>query len=131
MTLFIKDYVKAKKYYLKTLAGNLEDADINGNYARFLLITNKKNEATKYLEKAFTLNDNEKNDLLVELWFYKYAHYLESLDEAEKAIEDLLKEEVQSIGWNLDINVEIAIKDGHPNPEKLKELAQRITELKD
>ncbi|MCH8170190.1 MAG: hypothetical protein IIB07_03540 [Bacteroidetes bacterium] len=126
-----KDYVNAEKHYLKALAIDPEDANINGNYAIFLLIRNRKNEATKYLEKAFQINNNEKNDLLVELWFYKYAHYIESLNESEKAIEVLLKEGVRSIGWNLDQNIEVAIENGHPNPEKLKELAQRITKLKD
>jgi len=124
-----KDYENAEKYYLKALAIDPENANTNGNYASFLLIKNTKNEATKHLEKAFQLNNNEKNDLSVELWFYKYAHYTESLDESEKAIESLLKEGVRSIGWNLDKNVEVAIENGHPNPEKLKELAERITKL--
>ncbi len=124
-----KDYENAEKYYLKALAIDPEHANTNGNYAGFLLIKNRKIEATKHLEKAFQLNNNEKNGLLVELWFYKYAHYPESLDESEKAIESLLKEGVRSIGWNLDKNVEVAIENGHPNPEKLKELAERITKL--
>jgi Tfp pilus assembly protein PilF len=122
-----KDYENAEKHYIKALSLEPEKANFNGNYASFLLITNRKNEATTYLEKAFQLSDNKKNDLLVELWFYKYAHYLESLDESEKKVEELLKEGVRSIGWNLDKNVEVAIESGHPNPEKLKELAQRIT----
>ena len=124
-----KDYVNAEKYYLKALSIDSENASINGNYASFLLITNRKNEATKYLEKAFQLNNFEKNDLLVELCFYKYAHYFETLDESEKAIEELLKEGVRSIGWILDQNVEVAIENGHPDPVKLKELAERITKL--
>ena len=83
------------------------------------------------MEKAFSLNNNEKNDLLVELWFYKYAHYLESIEESEKIIEVLLSEGVRSIDWNLDLNVKTAIENGHPNPEKLKEFEQRITMLED
>ena len=112
--------MNAEKHYLKALAIDPEDANIYGNYASFLLIRNRKNEATKYLEKAFQINNNEKNDLLVELWFYKFAHYIESLNESEKAIEVLLKEGVRSIGWNFDQNIEVAIENGHPNPEKLK-----------
>jgi tetratricopeptide (TPR) repeat protein len=122
-----KDYENAEKYYLKALALDSENANNNGNYAGFLLITNRKNEATKYLDKAFRLNNNEKTGLLVELLFYKYAHYTESIKESEKTIEELLKEGIQSIGWNLDKNVEVAIKNGHPNPKKLKEFAERIT----
>ena len=126
-----KNYENAEKYYLKALSIEPEDGVFNGNYASFLLITNRIKEATKYLEKAFSLNNNEKNDLLVELWFYKYAHYLESIEESEKIIEVLLSEGVRSIDWNLDLNVKTAIENGHPNPEKLKEFEQRITMLED
>jgi Tfp pilus assembly protein PilF len=126
-----KDYVNAEKYYLKALFIDPENANYNGNYTQFLLTMNRINKATKFLGKAFLLNNNEKNDLLVELWFYKYAHYIESLDESEKAIELLLKEGVRSIDWNLGPNVEIAIKNGHTNPEKLKELAAKIIKLED
>ena len=65
--------------------------------------------------------------MLAELWFYKYAHYPESIEETEKEIEQLLSEGVRSIGWDLSSNVETAIANGHPHPEKLKELASRIT----
>ena len=68
---------------------------------------------------------------MVELWFYKYAHYTESLAEAESKIEEFVKEGVRSLGWNLEENVEAAIKNGHPNPMKLKELAKRITTMED
>ncbi|MES2574465.1 MAG: hypothetical protein V4572_05955 [Bacteroidota bacterium] len=124
-----KDYETAEKHYLKALSIDSENANINGNYANFLLIRNRKDEATNYLEKAFILNKNEKNDLLIELWFYKYAHYFESLEESEKIIEELLKDGIQSINWDLDQNIEVAIENNHPNPEKLKEFAERITKL--
>lgn len=121
-----KDYDKAEHYYLKALSIDPKDANCNGNFACLLLIINKKEEATKYLEAAF-LNNNERNGLLAELWFYKYAHYPESIEETEKEIEQLLSEGVRSIGWDLSSNVETAIANGHPHPEKLKELATRIT----
>jgi len=124
-----KDYVNAEKYYLKALSIDPEDANFNGNYAQYLLNMDRKSEATKYLEKALKLNKGEKIALLVELWFYKYAHYFESLEESENEIEKLLKEGIRSPGWDLILNVEVAIKNGHPNPEKLKELAERITKL--
>ncbi len=129
LTLVKKDYVNAEIHFLKALFINPLHADFNGNYAYILLITGRQNEATKYIEKAFLLNNNEKRDLLVELWFYKYAHYQDSLAESEKAIEELLNEGVQSIDWNFDKNIEIAIANGHPNPDKLKEFAERITKL--
>lgn len=122
-----KDYNNAEKYYLKALTSQPDSAHSNGNYAHFLLALNRKNEATSYLENAFILIDNKPIDLLLELWFYKYAHYLEALEASENAIEDLLKKGVRSIGWNFEQNIEVAIENGHPNPEKLKELAERIT----
>lgn len=122
-----EDYENAEKYYQKALFIDPNNANLNGNYASLLLVTNKISEATTYLELAFKLNKDEKISLLTELWFYKYAHYFDSLEESENAIEELLNEGYQSIGWDLTQNVEIAIKNGHPNPKKLKELAKRIT----
>jgi hypothetical protein len=51
------------------------------------------------------------------------------MEEAEKSIEILLEEGGQSVGWNLEQNIEVAISNSHPNPKKLKELAERITKL--
>lgn len=121
------DYDNAEKYYRKALVIEPQNANTIGNYACFLFIRNKTDDATQYIESAFLYNNNERNGLLAELWFYKYAHYPESCEEAEKEIEQLLSEGVRSIGWNFDGNVETAIANGHPHPDKLKELAARIT----
>ncbi len=126
-----KDYEGAEKFYKKALELDPEDANINGNYAQFLLIVGRKEEATEYLEKALKLSSGEKNDLTLELWFYRYAHYSEFLDEAEENIEKLLDEGIRSIGWDLSENVKIAIKNGHPRPERLKELAEKITKVEE
>lgn len=121
------DAISAERYYIKSLSISPKDPLMNGNYAQILFIINRTDEALACLEKAFLYNKDEKNSLLIELWFYKYAHHLESLTESEEAIELLLKQGVQSIGWSFDKNVEVAIKNGHPNPQKLKEFAKRIT----
>ena len=122
-----KDNENAEKYYLKALSIEPDNANNNGNYAGFLFLVNRNEEAKKLLEEAYNLNQNEKNDLLIELWFYKYAHDFDSLKESEKKIEELLKEGVQSLYWNLEDHIEIAIENGHPNPERLKEFAKKIT----
>ncbi|MCB9354240.1 MAG: hypothetical protein H6575_06705 [Lewinellaceae bacterium] len=124
-----KDYKNAEKYFLKALSADPKNANINGNYAQLLLITIRKSEATKYLEIAFQLNKDEKTDLLVEIWFYRYAHYFELIDEAEKKIGELLKDGIRSIGWDLSLNVKIGIESGHPEPKKLNDLAEKITKL--
>ena len=55
-----KDYSNLEEYWLKALSIAPEHANKNGNYACFLLVRNRTNEATKYLEIAFLLNNNEK-----------------------------------------------------------------------
>ena len=127
LTHMKKDYFKAEKYYLKALSIEPNDANINGNYAGFLLINGRKKEATNYLEKAFILNKNEKIPLLIELWFYKYAHYFETEMGYEKEIELLLNKGIRTIDSFLDMSVAVAIKNGHPNPYKLIEFLERIT----
>ncbi|MEM8506931.1 MAG: tetratricopeptide repeat protein [Bacteroidota bacterium] len=122
-----KDYENAEKYYLKALEIDPENADGNGNFAQLLFILKRSKEAKKYLEKAFALNKDEESDLVIELWFYRYAHCPEYLEEAEKKLEELLAKGIQSVGWNLDENVKVAVEVGHPRPKKLKELAQSIT----
>jgi len=121
-----KDYTKAEEYYLKALSLAPDDADFNGNYAQLLFLLGRKKEAIEHLNKAFE-NNHEQNDLTIELWFYRYAHLPEYLKEAEKKIEELLSQSIRSIGWNFDGNIAQAIKDKHPNPEKLKEFAKRIS----
>jgi Tfp pilus assembly protein PilF len=116
---------EAEKNYLKLISMNPDNAATNGNYAQILLEKGQKEEARMYLDVAF--RDKTENDLLIELWFYKYAHYPEFIQEAESKIEELLSKGLKSKGWNFNGNIEQAIKDGHPNPEKLKEFARRIT----
>ena len=122
-----KDYEQAEKFYLKALQIERDNGHFNGNYAQFLLILSRKEEATKFLNKAFQLNKNEKNDLQIELWFYHYAHYFKEFPEAETQIKELLNEGIRSLHWNLEENITKAIEDGHPEPEKLKALAKQIT----
>ena len=122
----IKNFKKAEQFYLKALDINPNAFNTNCNYAQMLLELGKTQLAQKYIEKAFD-NIIEENDALIELWFYRYAHYPEFLVEAEKKIEELLSKGIRSIAWNFDGNIEIAVKKNHPNPEKLKEFAQRIT----
>jgi protein O-mannosyl-transferase len=122
-----RDYENAEKHYLKALSINDKDATILGNYAQFLLIRNESKKANEYIKTAISINSGEKNDTLIELWFYRYAHYKEFLEEAEKKLEQLLAENIKSIGWNLDDNVKIAIENGHPYPEKLRDFVKRIT----
>jgi len=122
-----KDYKQAEKYYLKALQIEPDNATINGNYAQNLLFTERKEKASKFFAKAFRLNNDNRNRILLKLWFNYFAHYYEEHPEAETEIRQLLDEGVRALHWNLEDNVTKAIEDGHPEPKKLKALAKQIT----
>ena len=103
------------------------NANTNGNYAGFLLAQGKKATATPYLDKGY--ENCEINSILIELWFYRYAHYLEYLEEAHKKLMELIEQGIRSPHWSFDDNIAQAEKDGHPNVEDLKRLAKIITEV--
>ena len=116
----------AEEHFIKYIEEYPDNPSGNGNYAQLLLYRGQKEKAANYINYAL---NNIKNDpeLELELWFYKYAHFPEHLKEAEKNIETLLSKGIKSINWDFDVNIEQALKDKHPNPKKLKEIAKRIT----
>ncbi|MDO6595699.1 hypothetical protein Q4512_02160 [Oceanihabitans sp. 2_MG-2023] len=122
-----KEYEKAEKHYLKAISLNSKDDAISANYAQLLLLTNRKKEAEIFIDKAFKLANGKVYDATIELWFYRFAHFPKYYDEAEKKIEDLLAKGIRSLGWDLSENIKIAEKENHPNTEKLKEFATRIS----
>ena len=117
---------KAETYYKKVLDIEPNNATTNGNYAQFLLIQGKKEEAEIYIENSFR-NYTEQNDVLVELWFYRLAHYPKYYDEAIKELDLLLSKGIKSIAWDFSRNIEQARKENHKNIELLQEYAQKIT----
>lgn len=127
LTHINKNYDRAEEYYKKALELDPNDANDNGNYAQFLLIQGQIEKAKEHITKAFE-NHTKENDLLVELWFYRWAHYPEYFDEAKKELDKLLEAGYHSIGWNFDDNIERAKKDGFEDIELLKRYAKRITE---
>ena len=123
-----KEYEQAEFYYKKSLNINPSNANFNGNYSQFLLIQNRKEEAQQYLQKAFESQTTEE-DLLVELWFYKLAHFQEEYTMAKNKLDELIALEYKSPNWDLSQNIEQAIKENHPHVEVLKEYANKISEL--
>ena len=119
---------EAKTYYKKSLDIEPNHANCNGNYAQFLLILGKDEEAKHYIDNAFKNQTTEK-DLLIELWFYRLAHYPEYFDEAKKELDLLLEKNIRSIGWDFTRNIEQAKKEGHQNMELLEDYAKKITTL--
>ena len=67
---------------------------------------------------------------MLEYWFYMYAHSQDEKQRDQKLseIKKLITSGERSFYWNLDDNVNRAIKDGHPEPEFLKTLAKVISD---
>ncbi len=124
-----KEYDQAETYYKKSLELDPNDTNNNVNYVGFLLGMGRKEEANFYIEKAFDLiSRTPVEDLELELWFYKLAHYPEQYyEEAKTNIDRLLNKNIRSIGWDFSKNIEQAAKEGHLHLDELKEYARRIT----
>ncbi|GAT63819.1 tetratricopeptide repeat protein [Paludibacter jiangxiensis] len=123
-----KDYDSAEVYYKKAIEANPKHANNLGNYAHFLILEKKDFEtAEKYINQVFEMDDNQNIGLLSELWFYRFAHYPQWYEKAEKQLEELIGKGAKSIGWNLQDHVTIAEQQGHPKLDKLKEFARKIT----
>ncbi len=117
---------EAETFYKEALEIKPNNAINNGNYAQFLLIHGKKEKAKSYIENAFK-NQSIKNDLHIELWFYRVAHYPEYFEEAQKELDTLLKKGIRSISWDFSRNIEQAKKEGHKDIKFLEEYAKKIT----
>ncbi|MGD2090337.1 MAG: tetratricopeptide repeat protein, partial [Candidatus Aminicenantes bacterium] len=122
-----KDYDRAEELYKKSLELDPKNAHSRGNYAQMLLARGDKKQGEKYLEKASSLNPSDDEVLLLEMWFYKYAHFPHRFKQADKEIIKLLNKGVRSPGWDLSPNIERAKLDGHPAPDRLEKLAKIIT----
>jgi Tfp pilus assembly protein PilF len=120
-----KDYEQAESYYRKALELEPDRANTNGNYAGLLLALDRKAEAISYLELAMQANDRQ--DLLLECWFYRLAHFPELHEQAKQEIEVLLKQGVRSIGWDFSANIDRAKQDGYADVEELRRIAAEIT----
>ncbi len=119
------DVDSAEKYLLRSLEIDPTNSANSCNYAQILLEKGRMEEAEAYLKRAIIYANQ--NGILIEIWYYRYAHYLDFLLEAENKIEELLSKGIRSIDWNFDQNIAVAIKNNHPNPEKLKDFAYKIT----
>ena len=123
-----KDYCAAERYYQKSLELTPDDANMNSNYAKFLLICDRKKEALTFINKAFNCMDDENNLVALELWFYSYVVFPKKFPESRQKIERLLEQGVKSVGWDLREIVKIAEREKHPEIEKVKEFAKRISD---
>jgi tetratricopeptide (TPR) repeat protein len=124
-------YDDAKSHFLTAIKFGAGKENYLANYAQLLFIVGETQEGLSLIDKALALNQDRKNDLAIETWFYRYAHAHEQY--AEKAIEmmeKLLHENIHSVGWDFSKNIEVAIANGHPEPDMLKNYAAAISAFK-
>jgi|GEM_PF-1076093 len=101
------------------------------NLAQLLLTTASSGastdfEAGRLLDGCLKLNPGK--DVSVEAWFYRYAHLSEWRTEALRRLKKLIDDGARSPGWDFSANVDRAIRDGHPQVELLRLLADVISD---
>ncbi|MBP6812822.1 MAG: hypothetical protein KA138_14940, partial [Saprospiraceae bacterium] len=94
--------------------------------AQLLFWTNRNLEAEEKISQVFALNPNQQ-DVLCELWFYRYAHIPTWREQALKELQKLLAEGGRTPGWNFEPDIELATKAGHPDPAMLRKIADELT----
>ncbi len=127
LTTIRKEYDEAEKHYKIALKSEPNHVHINGNYAGFLLSQGKKTQANEYLKRAFKYLTVE-DDLSVELWFYRLAHYPNDRTEAVQQLDKLLDKGIRSIGWDFSDHIKQAEKAGFTPITLLQEYADKINQ---
>ncbi len=126
-----KDYKGAEDLYKRAINADPKNAINLGNYAGLLLARDVKGEGFEKLEEAMNLAKDE--ELILELWFYSYAHKDEAADRSNALMEikKLVVKGVRSVGFDMTANVERARADDHPSLELLVDLERVISSGKD
>ena len=122
----------AEELYRKVLDEAPQDARALSGSAHAMFIQGRRQEGLALLEKAFdsAMGDEPKRrsiDLLLELWFYRYAYDFESGRDAIKAAIWLVKEGAKVTRIDLGPIVARALAENHPEPDILRELARVVS----
>ncbi len=123
-------YERAEEHYKTALKNEPEHAD--GNYAGFLFIQGRNEEAEEYWKKAFDNCDKEnEKPLLLELYFYHYAHAKDKSvwQNAKEEAQKLLDKGIDSPYFNLGGSVQKAWDDNHEEKIEIKKMAEDISKL--
>ncbi len=125
-----KDHDAAEEHYLQALALAPDNANVHVNYAGFLFGQQRNELANVQLKLSReSYHSADTQAILLECYFYEYAHLADQREEAEKQMVSLLDQGIRSPSFDLSQNIETAIKAKHPNPDKLQSYAMRISEL--
>ncbi len=122
-----KDFDQAEDCYQRALKADPNQANNLVNYGMFLLENNKLTEAKNLFDQADEVLGDEPSELLLELWFYRYAGFWEIYSNAAEQVEAILSQGIRSVGWSLEGVVNQAEKMEHPNLEQVKAFAKKIS----
>ncbi len=115
-------------FYDKALAENPEDPATLCGAAQAMFSLGKRSEGLSLLDRAFeaALDDEPSKrdpDLLLELWFYRYAFDDRAGRDAIKAALWLVRAGARATRNDLDAVMKFAVIEGHREPDLLSELA--------
>jgi len=118
----------AEAFYDKALARNPNDPATLCGAAQAMFSLGKRDEGLSMLDRAFeaALDDDPAKrdpDLLLELWFYRYAFDDRAGQDAIKAALWLVRAGARATRDDLDAVLKFAVTDGHAEPDLLSELA--------
>jgi len=118
----------AEAFYDKALAENPNDPATLCGAAQAMFSLGKREEGLSMLDRAFeaALDDDPAKrdpDLLLELWFYRYAFDDRAGQDAIKAALWLVRAGARATRDDLDAVLKFAVTDGHAEPDLLSELA--------
>jgi tetratricopeptide (TPR) repeat protein len=120
---------EAERIYRQILAEAPSLTNTLGNLAQLLFWQGRTDEARTLLDRALANIQGanaESAALVVELWFYQYAHVPEARSKALRTLKYLLLRGASSPEWPLDPDVERAVQSGHPQPNLLRRIADVI-----
>ncbi|MBN2662308.1 MAG: hypothetical protein JXR68_01550 [Bacteroidales bacterium] len=117
-----KDFTEAEKICRKLNVRN--NPQFKAVYAQLNLYKKDFKAAEILIDEAFITDPPD--EIKLELWFYRFAHYEKWHEKAEYEINKLIKNGTKSLAWGLQKNVVIALFSGHPFPEKLEFFAKAI-----
>jgi Tfp pilus assembly protein PilF len=119
-----KDFKKAEDLFKEIIDQYPSNPQWYTVYAQLKIYKEQFKDAEKLIDKAFSLDPSD--DIKLQLWFYRYAHFNDYIQKAEFEMNKLLQKGVKTTAWGLQQNVIIAIFSGHKYPEKLENFSKQI-----
>ncbi len=98
------------------------------NLAQVLLLQGKKEEADNII-KTLLAKDAIFDHLRCILWFLRLVYFPEWYKKAVVELESLLEKDVRLSGRNFDPDIEIAIQNNHPHIDKIRQIANAVTQV--